>query len=204
MIDLLKDYYVPYINNLKPIEPKLNPTYLTIKYEDINESEFDIIDKKVQIRQDFKTGSASYHNANFELRFIDYEHLLNQFPIKLQKGIKRCDFIVYDLNGNSIFILNELSQSASAQTKLSDAIEQLYHTALHLTRVEQIKAFINSKEKLHCIFSNRSSKVNNSPLGMADSFNLIQEILPEPILHTNDRINKLGFELIETDQIYIK
>ena len=203
MIELLRDYFVPYINNRKQTEPKLSPSDLTIKYEDITENEFDIIDKKTQIRQDVNTGSATYHNSVEALRFIDYEHLINQFPKQLQRGIKRCDFIVYDLNGNSVFILNELSQSTAVQTKLRDAIEQLFKSALDLTRVTPINDFIKSKEKHQCIFSNRMPNVANSPLGMADSFNLIQELLPELIVHPNDRINKLGFELIETDQIYI-
>lgn len=203
MIELFKDYFVPYINNLNQIGPKLNPNILTIRYEDISEKGFDIIDdkKKAVICVSKDTGSATYHNSNAKsIRVIDYENIVDQFPLHLQRGVKRCDFIVYDLDENSFFILNELSKSA----KLNDAIEQLYSTALRLTRVEQIKNFINTKESHQCIFSNRIPKSANSPLGMADSFNLIQKLLPEPIVHPNDRINKLGFELIETDQIYIK
>jgi hypothetical protein len=72
---------------------------------------------------------------------------------------------------------------------------------MHLTRVSTIKDFIKNNEKCQCIFSNRNYKVISSPELMADPFNLILELLPEPIIHENHRINKLGFELIETDQI---
>jgi len=203
MIELVTEYLVPYINNLKPIEPKLDPDKLNVRYEDIRDKEFDIIDDKekavICVRKN--SGGATYHNLKERsIKFIDYEDIINQFPLRLQNGIKRCDFIAYDYEGNSFFILNELSQSA----KLKDAIEQLYSTALRLTRVEQIKIFINSKENRQCIFSNRSSKDASTPFGMADSFILIQKILPEPIIHSNHRINQLGFELIETDHIYIK
>jgi len=202
MIELIKDYLVSYINNLKPIEPKLDPEKLNVRYEDIREKEFDVIDDKnkavICVSKD--SGGVTYHNLKeIAIRFIDYEDIINQFPPKLQNGIKRCDFIAYDLEGNSFFILNELSQSA----KLNEAIEQLYSTALRLTRVEQINRFIHSKETNQCVFSTKNSKNTSTPFGMADSFSLIQELLPEAIVHSNHRINKLGFDLIEANQIYI-
>lgn len=204
MIELLKNSFVPHVNNLKPIDPKLEPQDLAIRYEDTTKDEFDIIDKAQTIIVDLNNGSATFHNPNDKsIRIIDYENILDQFPDKLQKGIKRCDFIVYHSDGNSFFILNELSQSNNVKAKLKDAIEQLYASAMHLTRVGTIKDFIDNNEKLQCIFSNRNNKVISSPELMAEPFNLILELLPEPIIHENHRINKLGFELIETDQIYL-
>ena len=204
MIDLFKNYFIAYINNRKPSFPAFSPNNLNVRFEDTAKKVFDIIDKKIRICQNANTGSATFHNLLcLKIRFIDYENIIDQLPDRLQWQLKRCDFIAYDIDGNSFFILNELSQSNSSQTKLKDAIEQLYNTALHLTRVKEIKDFINTKEKHQCVFSNRNQTIINTPYGIADSFNIIENLLPNPIIHNNNRINNLGFDLIETDHIFI-
>jgi len=202
MISILTNQFVCYLKNRKQNFALLDSTGLIVKFEITTDSHFDIIDRSTKIIQDLGTGSATYHNPIFkEITFIDYENFMNQLPKNLQKGIKRCDFIAYDKE-MSFFILNELSQSKDSQSKMSDAIEQLHATAMHLCKSPGIKDFIDKYPVKKCILSNKH-KLISSPENIADAFNLIQKYLPEPIIQPNYRINKLGFELIETAIIYV-
>lgn len=201
MINLLKDQYVRYLNSkkthLSPISP-FDGTTLTLKTEVTSDKYFDIMDKQVTICQPIGKGSATYNNTQErEITFIDYEDFVNQLPFDLQKGIKRCDFIAYDTNSSSFFILNELSQSSTSKGKMNDARQQLHNTAFNLSETPDIKSFIDKFGVKRCVFSNKSRLIS-TPNNIADAFSKIQDYLPDPIKLNYHPITKLGFELIET------
>lgn len=199
MIELLKNQFISYLNSRKTNPIPFNATNLNIRTEVISEIHFDIIDKKDTIRQPLNIGSATYHNTKGKaIKFIDYEDFVNQLPDNLQKGIKRCDFIAYDTVNASFFILNELSQSGSPKTKLSDARWQLEKTAFYFLNTPAIKNFIDRYDRKSCIFSNKQKLISTTPNHVADAFSEIQNLLPDPIYHNFHPITKLGFELIET------
>ena len=194
MINLLKERYIPFLINLKPFPSDFTDKNVNVKYEIISDVEFDIMDKKSTIKQPLGTCSATYHNPDEkEIMFIDYEDFLNQLPV----GLKRCDFVVYELNGASFFFFNELSQSSSGKVKMSDARKQLHNALFNFSKVPEMKSFMDKYTRKECILSNKT-EVICSPENMADAFDMIKEHLPLPIEHSFQPITKLGFKLIET------
>ena len=203
MISLLKNQFVNYLNSRKPHLPPFNGSCLNVRSESISDPCFDIMDKKETIAQPIGKGSATYNNPNgIVITFIDFEGFINQLPPDLQKDLKRCDFLAYDLEGLLFFILNELSLSSSAKNKLSDAIKQLHQVVFYFYETSEIKDFISKYRRKQCIFSNKHELIQ-TPDGVADAFNLIQGYLHEPIFHKYQPIEKLGFELIETAVINV-
>ncbi|GHT34282.1 hypothetical protein AGMMS49574_21460 [Bacteroidia bacterium] len=166
----------------------------------IDDTNFDIQDKKATIKQPLGTGSATYNNPNNKIIVVvDYEHFLNQQPNDVIKALdlKKCDFIVYSLDGNSFFILNELSLSSSSKNKINDARKQLHNALLHLSNTTAIKSFIDSFVDKKCVFSNKTKTIE-TPEDIAGSFDIIKSYLSEPIVHGFQPIEKLNFKLIET------
>jgi methyltransferase-like protein len=166
----------------------------------IDDTNFDIQDKKLTIKQSLGTGSGTYNNPNNKIiAVIDYEHFLNQQPNDVIKalGLKKCDFIVYHLDGNTFFILNELSLSSSSKNKINDARKQLHNALLHLSRTHSIKSFIDSFVEKLCVFSNKTKTIE-TPEDIAGAFDIIRSYLPEPIVHSFQPIEKLNFKLVET------
>jgi hypothetical protein len=199
MIDLLKNQFINYLIGSKVHLPHFDSDKLTVKAEVISEIHFDIMDKAVSICQALNSGSATYYNPESKcIQFIDFEDFVNQLPVDLSKDIKRCDFIAYDKNGTSFFLLNELSQSISSKNKLNDARQQLHRAAFLFSSTNEIKAFMEKFHSKKCIFSNKSKLLSCTPEHVADAFSEIQNYLPEPIMHNYQPITKLGFELIET------
>lgn len=203
MISLLENQFIDYLQSQKPHLRSVDRSRLSIKTEIVSAIHFDIMDKETSIIQPIGRGSATYDNPEGKtITFIDYEHFINQLPLDLQKGIKRCDFIAYDSEHLTFFILNELSQSESVKSKLNDARQQLYTTALYLSSTPAIKVFIDQHQRKKCIFSNKQQRIS-TPEGVADAFHLIQSYLPEPITHNFQPIQKLGFDFIETAIVYV-
>lgn len=199
MIGLLIEEYIPYLNSLKPHLPAFDATGVVLKYTIISDVEFDIMDKKKTIKQPLGTGSATYHNPDSkEIMFIDYEDYLNQLPVDL----KRCDFVVYEMNGTSFFFFNELSLSNSGKVKMSDARKQLHKALFHFSNVPEIVSFMNKYDRKECILSN-TTEIISSPEDVAVAFEKVKEYLPLPIEHSFQPITKLGFKLIETALIEV-
>lgn len=111
--------------------------------------------------------------------------------------MKRCDFIVYDLEQYSFFVLNELSQSSSSKNKFSDARQQLHNAIFHFNKVYEIKSFVNKFNEKLCVFSNKNKTLTKTPENIADAFDEVKKYLPEPIEHNYQPITKLNFKLIE-------
>lgn len=206
MDDLLIGKFLDYINSKRSTYPPcLGVAIFSFRTDIIDDSVFDIDDKKSSIKQASGKGSATYSNPdNKIIAFVDYENFLDQIsPDLIKKAVlKKCDFIVYDLGSDTFFILNELSKSKTAKNKRSDAMSQLSNAANHLMNVLEIKTFINTFPDKRCVFSNRTNPIS-TPDNMADAFELIKNYLPEPIIHNYQPITKLGFQLIETSAIEV-
>lgn len=167
---------------------------------------FDIVDGKgttATIKRNVGEGTATYFNGDeqhvYKLRFIRYEEYLNQFE-EWTKGVGRADYIVYDCSGsNAHFIIHELSDGKIG-SKLSKARTQLFATLHLLFGAPRIKEFIERFSNKMCILTAGSAPVC-SPNGMADGFNQIYEILPDPIPINAKLITNRGFKAFETRNI---
>lgn len=199
MVELLKNQFISYLNSRKNEPIAFNQESVNIKTELVSQTHFDIIDKKATICQPLGQGSATYRNlSEKEIRFIDFEDFINQLPENLSKEVKRCDFIAFDTKTNTFFILNELSQSATAKDKKNKALQQLHRAAFYFNETPAINAFINTFQTKKCIFSNKHKLISNTPNDIASAFSQIQNYLPDPIHLDYQPITKLGYELIET------
>jgi hypothetical protein len=211
MDKLLQSDFIAYLKalnpNVKDIEIK------NVRTDVIDDTKFDIQDLKSTIKQALGTGSVTYNNPQNKLiAIVDYEDFLNKQPqqptypsnkdVIKTLGLKKPDFIVYDLGINSFFILNELSQSGNPSSKQKDAMQQLHNALMHFHKVTTIKTFIKSFPDRRCVFSNRNHPIN-SPDTIADPFEYIQKLLQPPIKLKFQPITKLGFELVETNVIDI-
>lgn len=200
MDDLLNNQFIDYINNIyRPHEPACSAIGVkSLKTDVVNDSFFDIVDKQPKIKQPIGQGSATYNNKeNKIIAFIDYEDFLNKLPANNTKDLKKCDFIAYDLDTNSFFLLNELSQSNDAKNKFSDARKQLHNAIFNFSKTPDIQSLIFTFERRLCIFSNKTSIIA-TPENMADAFDAVKKYLPEPIVHDFQPITKLNFKFIET------
>jgi hypothetical protein len=199
MIELLKNQFISYLNSRKAEPVAFNIEDINIKTELISETHFDINDKKANIYQPLGQGSVTYQNLESKtIRFIDFEDFINQLPDYLNKEVKRCDFIAYDTQNKTFFILNELSQSKIEKDKRTKALQQLHQAAFYFSETTDINTFINTFQSKKCIFSNKHKLLSSTPNNIADAFSRIQNYLPDPILLNYHPIIKLGYELIET------
>jgi hypothetical protein len=201
MDELLQKDYIAYLNSLRPLVAQCNAIKISaVRSDVIDDVQFDIKDKESTIKQPLGTGSVTYNNPdNKIIAIIDYEYFLNQQPNNVIKALdlKKCDFIVYHLEGNTFFILNELSLSSSSKNKINDARKQLHNAVFNLSNAPTIKSFINNFTSKLCVFSNKTHLIE-TPDNIANAFNLIRTYLPQPIKHSYQPITKLGFELVET------
>ncbi len=206
MESLMKKDLVEVINRQRSgtlAEYTAEPNVIT---EDIEDKVFDIVDVKgttVTIKRNAGEGTATYFNGDeqhvYKLRFIRYEDYLNQFE-KWTKGLGRADYIVYDCSGsNAHFIIHELSDG-KVGSKLSKARTQLFATLHLLFDAPRIKAFIESFSNKTCVLTAGSAPVC-SPNGMADGFNQIYNMLPDPIPINAKLITNRGFKAFETRNI---
>jgi hypothetical protein len=204
MDDLLRVSYINYLNSLKPhVATCTNVEIKVIKSDVIDDVHFDLKDKEINIKQPLGTGSVTYNNpTNKIIAVIDYERFLNLQSDDLIKrlSLKKCDFIVYHLNGDSFFILNELSQSSSESNKRKDAIIQLWNAVKNFRKSSDINTFIDEFSTKQCVFSNRSNQIR-TPNRIADAFGYIQTLLPIPNKMNFSQITDAGFELFSTSII---
>lgn len=174
--------------------------------EDIEDKVFDIVDGKgttSTIKRPVGAGTATYFNGDekhiYKLRFVRYEEYLNQFG-GWTKGVGRADYLVYDTtDAKSYFIIHELSDG-KVGSKLSKARTQLFSTLHLLFGHPDIKMFIEGFSNRICFLTAGSAPVC-SPNGMADGFNQIYNILPDPIPINAKQITNRGFNAFETRNV---
>jgi hypothetical protein len=134
MDKLLQSKFIVYLQELNP--NVRNVAISEIRTDVTYESNFDIQDLRPTIIQTLGTGSVTYNNPhNQVIAIIDYEDFINKQPHQPECSsnedvikaleLRKPDFIVYDLETNSFFVLNELSQSTNPANKRNDAKLQL-------------------------------------------------------------------------------
>lgn len=213
MDKLLQTDFIAYLDTLKPQVIKCSRIPIKdIKTDVVDDERFDIQDKKQTIKQPVGTGSVTYINPDKKIiAIIDYEQFLDLQPhqpdcksqddVVKRLELKKPDFIVYDLEEKSFFLLNELSQSSKANSKRADAINQLRNAIQYFSKVPEIKKFIDGFNNKWCIFSNRAKNITMPDF--ANTFNEPDKFFPEPDIIPNKQINSLNFQLIETTVVNV-
>lgn len=217
MEQILKSEIIAILNKVqRGSAPQLTNNEIVPNFIITSEHKFDLVDSKdgSPIR-DFETGTAHYINGNegdtYNLKIICYDDFLHQFTYddgnghthvsRLKDGVRVSDFLVYDeAESKALFIVHELSEENSgrkikiARKQLSDTLNQLYQSV-------EIGKFIDSfKDKL-CFLSAKDSRRIVTSEGMADGFNEIYKILPEPMQFNWGQIGTHKFSAFETSYV---
>ena len=217
MEQILKSEIVAILNKIqRGSAPKLTDNDIVPNFVVISDHKFDLVDSKdgSPVR-DFETGTAHYINGNegdtYNLKIICYDDFLHQFTYddgighahvsRLKNGVRVSDFLVYEEGeSKALFIVHELSDENSskkirvARKQLSDTLNQLYQS-------EVIGSFIDAFKNKKCYLSAKDSRKIVETEGMADGFNEIYRVLPEPIQFNWGQIETHGFSAFETSYV---
>lgn len=212
---LLKEEIASIINQIQRSDA---PTYSgdegDVIFEDTNETSFDIVDSKVDRHfiRPYQTGTASYINSSdrgpYDLRFICYDEYIHRFVYddkkgnthksRLKDGMKVADYLVFDKSKDKVyFIVHELSggsitnKRAHAKKQLSDTLNQLYKS-------KAIAKFIDCFSIKYCIISAKDHRKTVSTNGLAEGFEKIYKIIPEPVKFTFGQMKTFHFIGLET------
>ena len=205
---ILLNEYTDFLCSAKKINSNvLSPGVPYNKTEVTSEKEFDLLDKKEKLIFGPGAGSVSYKNPlQKTLVVFDYESFINSLPDSVQRGLKRCDFIVNSKDFPMI-ILNELSQSKNEFDKESHAIHQLSESLNSLLKCDSVRREFDNYSFKFCVFSNRHREIN-SPKGIADSFGLIFNLVntgsTPAAFEDIPEISQLGFKYCKSSVIEIK
>ncbi len=143
-------------------------------------SEFDLKDAPVGFVVPHGSGGASFVENTCQLSIINYDNFIEKFtPTVVEKGKRRCDFIMSDVNTDNLILLCELTSSIHGVENLSEPIKdkngrvifprgkfekvevQLAQTLANITAVTSICNYIESKLKKICLMSYVISPVPN-------------------------------------------
>jgi hypothetical protein len=166
-------------------------------FQQTEERYFEILDdenREVQISTIPDSGQAIYDNSHnkFLIGVINYDKFFTSLDHAFQRGRKRCDVIVYTINQNAYFLLNELKESNQQRKS-----PQLKQSLKDLLDVPMIAAFVNSFRIKRCCFFNK--KIQSPPpvappsIRAITAFNQIQTILVNGFQVSNPEIEALGF-----------
>ena len=112
------------------------------------------------------------------------------------------DFLIYEHSESKIFIVHELSDEASVK-KIRVARQQLSDTLNQLYKSEKIGKYIDSFEQKLCYLSAKDNRKLVETEGMADGFNEIYKVLPEPIQFNWGQIGTHKFSAFETSFVQL-
>lgn len=220
MEQLLKTEIIGILNDIqRGNAPVLTENETIPKYVETSEHKFDMVDSEdgLPIRE-FETGTAHYINGNkddtYNLKIICYDDFIHQFTFddgkghthvnRLKEGVRVADFLIYEQSeSKAIFIVHELSNEASnkkikvAKKQLSDTLNQLYKS-------EEIGKYIDSFKQKLCYLSAKDNRKVVESEGMADGFNEIYKVLPEPIQFNWGQIGTHKFFAFETSFVQLK
>ena len=220
MEQLLKTEIIGILNDIqRGNAPVLTENETIPKYVETSEHKFDMVDSEdgLPIRE-FETGTAHYINGNrddtYNLKIICYDDFIHQFTFddgkghthvnRLKEGVRVADFLIYEQSeSKAIFIVHELSNEASnkkikvAKKQLSDTLNQLYKS-------EEIGKYIDSFKQKLCYLSAKDNRKFVEAEGMADVFNEIYKVLPEPIQFNWGQIGTHKFSAFETSFVQLK
>lgn len=198
--------------------PVLTENEITPQYVETSDYTFDLVDSKDgQPIREFETGTAHYINGKefdtYNLKIICYDDFLHQFTFddgkghthvsRLKDGVRVADFLIYEQSkSNAIFIVHELSDEASSK-KIKVARKQLSDTLNQLYKSKEIGKYIDSFEQKLCYLSAKDSRRIVESEGMADGFNEIYKVLPEPIQFNWGQIGTHKFSAFETSFVQL-
>lgn len=214
MEQMLKTEIVGILNARQRCDaPVLYENEIIPKFVETSKHKFDVVDSKdgLPIRE-FETGTAHYingkENDTYNLKIICYDGFIHQFTFddgkghshvsRLKDGVRVADFLIYEQSeSKAVFIVHELSDEVSskkirvARKQLSDTLNQLYTS-------DEIGKYIDGFERKLCYLSAKDSRSLVESDGMADGFNEIYKVLPEPIPFNFGQINTHKFSAFET------
>lgn len=214
MEQMLKTEIVGILNARQRCDaPVLYENEIIPKFVETSKHKFDVVDSKdgLPIRE-FETGTAHYingkENDTYNLKIICYDDFIHQFTFddgkghshvsRLKDGVRVADFLIYEQSeSKAVFIVHELSDEVSskkirvARKQLSDTLNQLYTS-------DEIGKYIDGFERKLCYLSAKDSRSLVESDGMADGFNEIYKVLPEPIPFNFGQINTHKFSAFET------
>lgn len=168
-----------------------------MQYFDVANPTFDLVDCKTGASPlvNAHKGTVTYVNSNgYTLRFVRYDEYLSAYDdSKYSRGIGRCDYLAFDVDGQSdYFLLNELCEGKLANKKQAGTNE-LARTLQFLSGSTRLKNEMASFKHRLCYLSVKEQLVL-SPVGMADAFNNAVMIIPPIYTLTDGRITKAGFQ----------
>lgn len=218
MEQMLKTEIVGILNAIQRGEaPALTENAIIPKCLEISEHKFDLVDSSnaPPIRE-FETGTAHYINGEkgntYNLKIICYDDFIHQFTFddgngythvsRLKNGVRVADFLIYEHSESKIFIIHELSDEASVK-KIRVARQQLSDTLNQLYKSEKIGKYIDSFEQKLCYLSAKDNRKLVETEGMADGFNEIYKVLPEPIQFNWGQIGTHKFSAFETSFVQL-
>lgn len=220
MEQLLKTEIVGILNAIqRGAAPALTENEITPQYFEISEHKFDLVDSKggTPIKA-FESGTAHYingkENDTYNLKLICCDDFIHQFVFddgeghmnvsRLKDGVRVADFLIYEQSvSKAIFIVHELSDEASAK-KIKVARKQLSDTLNQLYKSKEIGRYIDGFKRKLCYLSAKDGRRFVESGGMADGFNEIYKVLPEPIQFNWGQIGTHGFLAFETSFVHLE
>lgn len=198
--------------------PALTENETTPKCVETSVHKFDLVDSKdgLPIRE-FEKGTAHYingkENDTYNLKIICYDDFIHQFTFddgnghthvsRLKDGVRVADFLIYEqAEAKAIFIVHELSDEASGK-KIKVARKQLSDTLNQLYKSKEIGKYIDGFQQKMCYLSAKDSRRVVESEGMADGFNEIYKVLPEPIPFNWGQIGTHNFSAFETSFVQL-
>lgn len=198
--------------------PALTENEIIPKCVETSKHKFDLVDSRDGCpTREFETGTAHYingeENDTYNLKIICYDDFIHQFTFddgrghthvsRLKDNVRVADFLIYEQSASkAIFIVHELSDEASdkkikvARKQLSDTLNQLYKS-------QEIGRYIDGFDQKLCYLSAKDSRRLVESEGMADGFNEIYKVLPEPIQFNWGQIGTHGFSAFETSFVQL-
>ena len=130
---------------------------------DVQDTTFDLVDCKSGRGPVVAagTGTVTYVNTNhYALRFVEYDAYLSKYDqSNYSKGIGRCDYLAFDVDGRGdYFLLNELCEGAF-QNKKTKGINELARTLQLLMKSATLKKAILNYRHKECYLSVREQLI---------------------------------------------
>lgn len=136
-------------------------------------AEFDLVDCSTQFVVDYKSGTASFCDNPYRLSVVNYDAYIGLFGgTCLERGRRRCDFILTDTDTDNLILLCELTSSIGGVENLSIPIQnkrkgivefprgkyqkveqQLYETLDCIMQVPEIESYVKGKKRKVCLMS---------------------------------------------------
>lgn len=140
--------------------------------EQTTAKDFDLIDAPFRFIVNHGMGGASFVGNMHLLSVINYDKFIEKFtPTVVEKGKRRCDFIMTDVGTNTLCLLCELTSCTNSIENLSKPIHdkhgnvmfpcgkyekaeiQLFQTLDNIIAVPVIDAYITAKARKICLMS---------------------------------------------------